>query len=247
MNDAGAGDIGATGGRRGALIDIAIWLGVMLLGLVSGRLFSHADLASGRIMAVAAPIHMLILFGVATALLRWRGEGWRSVGLARPVSIRRTAGLIVGGYIGLIAINAVLVTTVFPALGLAHPAFGAFGALKGDVGRYAYWLVMAWVSAGLGEELQFRGFLWSRLNRLFGGGRAAGWTALGVQAVLFGLGHMYQGLSGVLVTTTVGLMLGVIFLAGRRNLVACIVLHGMVDTISLTVLFLGAIPPGAVG
>ena len=37
-------------------------------------------------------------------------------------------------------------------------------------------------------------------------------------------------------------MLGELFLAGSRNLVACMVLHGVIDTVSLTALFLGVIP-----
>jgi membrane protease YdiL (CAAX protease family) len=59
------------------------------------------------------------------------------------------------------------------------------------------------------------------------------------------MAHAYQGLAGVLITGVIGLVLGVVFLLGRRNLVAGIVLHGLLDTISLTLLFLGLAPPAA--
>jgi membrane protease YdiL (CAAX protease family) len=102
---------------------------------------------------------------------------------------------------------------------------------------------VSWTSAALGEELLFRGFFRSRLERLFGG--RAPWAGVGAvlgQAVLFGLAHDNQGLGGILLTATSGLMLGVVCLAGQRNLIACIVLHALIDTISLTVVFLGAAP-----
>jgi membrane protease YdiL (CAAX protease family) len=227
------------GGRLGAVLDLAIWLAVVLLGAAAVYWLGRSGMASGLTIRIASPLQMLVLFGAATALLWRRGDRWRSIGLTRPKSLRRVAILVVGGYFGLIGINALLVLAVFPALHLAMPNFTAIGVLKGHPWAYAYMLMMAWASAGLGEELQFRGFLWSRLERLFGAGPATAGLALVVQAGLFGLGHVYQGAAGVIVTTAAGLVLGGVYLAGRRNLLACIVLHGLIDTVSLTVLFLG--------
>lgn len=245
-------DIAAVGvkrpgdGRRGALVDLMVWLVVTIGASLAVGALAREHVGGAFLMRLAAPAQMLILFVVATTLLRRRGEGWRSVGLARPQSWRRVAGLVVAGYLGVICLNSLLVLLVFPRLGVASPAFGALGVLKGHPWVYVSWLLLAWSSAALGEELQFRGFLWSRLERLFGGGRAAGWTTLILQAGLFGLGHVYQGLGGVLVTACAGLVLGGVFLAGGRNLAACMVLHGLIDTVSLTALFLGLVPtPGA--
>jgi membrane protease YdiL (CAAX protease family) len=147
------------------------------------------------------------------------------------------------GYVGAMAVNALGVLLIFPLFHLARPSFGAFGGLKGHPALYAYWLVAAWLSAAIGEELQFRAFLWSRLERLFGGaspnGKRWAWIpALIGQAALFGLGHGYQGPAGLIVTGGVGLVLGGVYLAARRNLVACMVLHALIDTVSLTALFL---------
>ena len=232
-----------TGGRVGAAVDIGIWLATLagLLGAVTW-LSLHVP-RTGLLMQIGAPAEMAVLFVVSTLLLRRRGEGWRSVGLTAPPPGARVAGLVVGGYLAIVALNAVCVLVLFPALGLAMPSFGAFGALKGHPGVFAYWLLAAWTSAALGEELQFRGFLRSRLERLFGSGRGAVAGAIVGQAVLFGLGHIYQGWAGVLVTGMVGLVLGVLFLAARRNLVPGMVLHALVDTVGLTALFLGFAPP----
>lgn len=224
------------------MLDLGVWLIVTLGASLAVGLLARERVGGEFLTRLAVPAQMLILFVLATVLLRRRGERWRSIGLARPHSWRRVAGLVVAGYLGVICLNALLVLLVFPRLGIAPPAFGALGVLKGHPWVYVSWLLLAWSSAALGEELQFRGFLWSRLERLFGGGPAAAWATLIAQAGLFGLGHVYQGLGGVLATTCAGLVLGAIFLAGRRNLVACMVLHGVIDTVSLTALFLGLVP-----
>ena len=236
--------LAAHGGRLGALLD----LGLALLALLACGLFAFALSRllpkSDLTLRLAAPGEMLILFGAATLLLRRRGETWRSLGLARPASWRRVAALVPAGYAAAIAINAVCLLLVFPAFGLKLPSFAALGTIKGDVGAYFYWLLLAWVSAALGEELLFRGFIWSRLERLVGGGKAAVLPALILQALLFSLGHLYQGLAGALVTGGLGLVLGWVYLAGRRNLVACMLLHGLIDTVSITAMFLGGVPTG---
>ena len=71
-------------GRWGAAVDLTVWLGVLLLGLLSSRLRGPLGIGEQDWARVAAPALMLLLFVVSTALLRRRGETWRSVGLARP-------------------------------------------------------------------------------------------------------------------------------------------------------------------
>jgi membrane protease YdiL (CAAX protease family) len=227
----------APGGRPGAALDLALWALALLGGL--GVIIALAPLLAhnGALLQLTAPLHMLLLFLVSTFLLRRRGERWRDLGLARPASWRRVASLVVAGYAAGIAINGLCTFVVFRWLHLPRPDFTAIGELKGHPGEYLYWLAIAFVSAALGEELQFRGFVWSRLERVAGGGRpglAAAWIG---QALLFSLGHVYQGLSGVIVTGGLGLVLGGVYLANRRNLVACMILHGLIDGVSLTALF----------
>ena len=231
------------GGRLGALLDIgAVLATVLALTLVARAL--HRWLPNGALLVqVGTPVQMLLLIGVATLLLRRRGEGWRALGLARPASWRRVAGLVALGYVGAILVNAVCVLAIFPAFGLKLPNISVLGAIKGDPGAYLYWLVVGWVSAAVGEELMFRGFLWSRLERLFGGGRAGVFAGLVVQGALFGTVHIYQGLGGAIATAGLGLVLGGVCLAGRRNMAANMLLHALIDTVSLTALFLGAVPP----
>jgi len=239
MSDLAVGEArgGRLGGRLGAALDLALWALALLAGLVAIRALAGVVTQTGLLLQLAAPFHMLVLFAVSSVLLRRRGERWRDLGVARPASWRRVAWLVAAGYVAGIAVNGLCTYLIFRLLHLPRPDFTAIGELKGHPGTYLYWLLVAWSSAALGEELQFRGFVWSRLERLGGGGRAGMVFALVGQALLFSLGHIYQGVSGVIVTGGLGLVLGWVYLAGRRNLIACMILHGLIDGISLTALF----------
>ena len=79
-------------------------------------------------------------------------------------------------------------------------------------------------------------FLMDRLMRRRGM-RGAKWPAAIIQAAIFGLAHLYQGLGGVLVTATVGLFLAWLRIANRGNLWACILAHAAVDTLMLSLAY----------
>jgi membrane protease YdiL (CAAX protease family) len=224
------------------LAELAVLAAFMALTTFSMLWIGRPLLSSGNFARVATPLRALAVCLFAAWLLWRRGDRLASVGLAAPASIRRVVVLVVLGYLAIVAANAVLVIFVFPALGLTLPNFEALGVLKGRPMALVYWLAFTWTAAAVGEEFLFRGFVRLRLEQLFGDTAVGASTALLGQAVLFGLLHLYQGLPGLIVTTIAGAVLGVVFLAGRRNLVACIVLHGVMDTVSLTLLFLHGSP-----
>jgi uncharacterized protein len=83
------------------------------------------------------------------------------------------------------------------------------------------------ITAGVCEEFLYRGFAMAALSR-------AGWMAwmvVAVTSVLFGLAHTYQGRSGILGTTLMGVVFGVsrIWLQG---LAAVMVWHATVDLVA---------------
>ena len=82
------------------------------------------------------------------------------------------------------------------------------------------------ISAGLTEEILYRGFLTYVLLTSF---PALGiWLSIVVAAFLFGLGHLYQGVSGVLRTFILGLILSMVYLA-TGTLLLCIIIHMLID------------------
>ena len=94
--------------------------------------------------------------------------------------------------------------------------------------------LLMWVNAAFGEELLFRGFLQNNLERAFGGESwRNGLMAAGVVALAFGAMHVpSQGPTGLFVTGIVGLMLGALFILGKRSLFTVVMAHGFINTTS---------------
>jgi membrane protease YdiL (CAAX protease family) len=79
------------------------------------------------------------------------------------------------------------------------------------------------ITAGICEELLYRGYFIAYLNAIFGI-----WPAVFLSSAAFGLGHSYQGLKGVIKTGGIGLvMAGLYLLAG--SLWAPVLLHAVID------------------
>jgi membrane protease YdiL (CAAX protease family) len=81
------------------------------------------------------------------------------------------------------------------------------------------------VTAGICEELLYRGFLIWYIAQGLGFGLIAG---VALSSALFGFAHLYQGPKGVLQTGTVGLVLAVVYVA-TGALWAPMLLHAVVD------------------
>jgi membrane protease YdiL (CAAX protease family) len=87
--------------------------------------------------------------------------------------------------------------------------------------------ILVWIgvsiTAGICEELAFRGYLQRQLHAL--GGVYVG--AIG-QGLVFGLAHAYQGWKNVVVISVLGILFGILA-AWRRNLRANILVHAWAD------------------
>lgn len=220
-------------------------LGVVVLAAVAGvalSMFSaEIALGGGFLERMAVPMRMLALVALATLLLAASGESWRDVGLRAPPSLWRSAALVVGGYLAVGVAFVVVSQILLPAFGITHETSKIFSELRGDFGEYLYWLIpIAWGSAAFGEELVFRGYVQTRLERVLGSARAAPLLAALGQALIFGSLHAYLGLGGAILAASTGLMIGLVYIAGGRNLWPCIILHGLIDTVSVTAIYMGA-------
>lgn len=185
---------------------------------------------------------------LCTWLLRRGGERWTDVGLRRPGRWWWVPLLVVGGFVLLAVLSTAMYQVILPGLGVPPPALVGSRAIRGNLAEYLFAAIpVAWGSAALGEELVTRGFLLDRLVKVIrpagtsgAAGTPASLAAIVLLAAIFGALHLYQGLGGALLTGAVGVLLGLVWLAGGRNLWACIVLHGLVDFIGATESYLAA-------
>jgi membrane protease YdiL (CAAX protease family) len=85
---------------------------------------------------------------------------------------------------------------------------------------------MVSVTAGVCEEILYRGLLLATLVSLVGT-----WPAVAISSVIFGLGHAYQGISGIAKTGLAGLVLALLTVFSGSLFIA-IVFHAIVDLTS---------------
>jgi len=88
------------------------------------------------------------------------------------------------------------------------------------------WFGLVSVTAGICEEVLYRGFLIRYLSN--GPWHAGLWIALAIASISFGLAHGYQGLSGIIGTALLGAVMAVIFLS-TGSLWLPMVLHAIID------------------
>lgn len=224
--------------RRRSFVHLALVLMVSAAVLLSltPQLLTNGGLLGRLVLAIRVPL-LLVL---ATWSLRIQGLSWTDVGLKWP-GWRRFLVAVPLGYLLVLAL-AVPIRLILQAQG-AGGDYEMFRALEGNLPLFLGWgLPMAIFSAAIGEEMLFRGYVMHMLGRCFtASGRSAQVAAITGQAILFGALHLYQGLGGVLLATASGLAFGFTFLIAKRSLASGMVVHGIIDVVSLTAFYLGAV------
>jgi membrane protease YdiL (CAAX protease family) len=171
--------------------------------------------------------------------LRVRGVGWKGVGLKRPARWGQavTLGAVTGvtyQFFGSYVLEPLIVRLT------RHPVdLSQFANLRGNVFLLLLLLALVWTFAAFGEEFVYRGYLMNRVAELAGGGAAAWAVSLAFVSALFGVAHLYQGVSGILVNAAAGLVYGAVYLRAGRNLWAPVIAHGVYDTVGLALLYFG--------
>ncbi len=182
-----------------------------------------------------------ILLAIVLVLWRWEGRSWISLGLV----LRRTGGLIgvmvgVAIVLGLLLRQGRVVPRDEEALAQLRDRTRHLGRMLPTTPRERSWFFALSVTAGICEEVLYRGYLiwylgswaaWLMLGASLGGSPFAPhafWLAAVASALVFGLGHSYQGRRGVLLTAVVGLFLAAVYWI-TRSLYAGMLIHALMD------------------
>jgi membrane protease YdiL (CAAX protease family) len=209
------------------------------------RWFSFAELALGGAIVIGhnvyrvVPNEVPILFALGLISFHLRNGSWTAMGLRWPASWRRTvlialAAAAVRILLGSLVIDPVT-THFWPPQNLPSGA----NQIAGHGMVALRWLLLIWTFAAFGEEIGYRGYLINRAADVGGRSRAAYWVGVLIVSVLFGYGHYYKGPAGILDSGMAGLILGATYVLSGRNLWACILAHGFIDTFGVVCLFFG--------
>jgi membrane protease YdiL (CAAX protease family) len=181
----------------------------------------------------------LVFWGIPLALLAiwiisWlKKVGWSDFGLYRPESWSKTIKM---------ALFAMLIVQIVGTLQFT------LSKTPQDLSSYQEamtpwrllgWIVIAWTTAGFGEEIIWRGFFMKQIARLFDEQKRSSWViGLVLTSVGFGLVHFHQGPGGMLGNGFLGFVYGIFYLVSGRNLWVTIIAHGLTGSITFILLYL---------
>lgn len=154
-----------------------------------------------------------------------RGGRFSDLGFKRPARWWTVPFWVLGIMVVFILAQGVVPQLLTPVFDLPEPDMSRYDSIRGNLPAALAMALILPLSAAIPEEIVYRGFLISRLLRLFGNGRAAAVLAVVVQSLIFGSIHFQWGIGGMLMTSIMGLVWGSAFLLCGRNLWIVIMAH----------------------
>jgi len=183
----------------------------------------------------------IILSVILIVIAARRGEtSLAQMGLIQPENWLSTVllGLLIGS--GLSLLSIMLIEPLIEHITKQPHDVSVVAGVRGNWKALLSWLVLNWGPVAFGEEVIYRGFLMSQIIKLLGTSLPALLLNVLITSIIFGLSHSYQGRSGPWSTGIIGACLAVIYILSGFNLWLPILVHGVINTVSLIVTSLGA-------
>jgi CAAX protease family protein len=215
---------------------LALEVSVFLFLIVPSMIFSFFAFKQGNLsfllVAFSTILRDLALVSLVLFFIWRNGEPLQRIGRTSK-NLRKEIGLGIGLYVPFF-FAAGLFENALQTAGFSVPAtpLPSFMSTRGSI-EFLLALLLVGVVA-LAEETLFRGYLILRLRAVTDSP-----AAVLLSAVIFSLGHGYEGSSGVLTVGAMGVVFALIYL-WRQSLAAPMVMHFLQDFIGIVVLpFLG--------
>jgi membrane protease YdiL (CAAX protease family) len=208
-------------------------------GLSGLELLIGAGLVVGHNVFRVLPNEVLILAALGLVSVRLRNGSWFAMGFRRPESWRKVVLVALAVAVIRIAGGDYLLLPILERFWPEPALPSGVEDITGNLKMALLYLALVWSFAAFGEEIAYRGYLMRRAAEMLGDSQRAWWLAVVIAAVLFGLGHWYKGMSGVIDSGFAGLLLGAAYLLTGRNMWTCVLAHGFIDTIGVVALYFG--------
>ena len=183
-----------------------------------------------RILQIYLPAIILqtILITLVVLSLRRNGESLSAIGFGKnDFTISNTVTGIIF-FVGAFTLMFII-KSAFTRSGYLPPEEIDY-ILPMTITEKSLWVVLS-LGAALSEEFSFRGFVISRFKILTN--KYLVGAIIG--SLAFSMGHIYQGISGVILTFIYGMLFAGLYVA-RRSLFPCVVAHFLQDVIVLFVI-----------
>lgn len=208
---------------------LVILLGVSFLGARMQRIHAHqVGRVAHYVAAIAAEWLMVgyIVLGIRRRGTRLRdliGGRWQSA-----ADVLRDIGIALGFWLVSISVLGTVASLLrLGGAGVLGDVKDKFGPLIPNNGRELLLFMFVSMTAGFCEEIIFRGYLQRQFAALT---RSEG-AAVALQAIIFGLGHGYQGTARMVLIAVYGAMFGLLAL-WRKSLRPGMFSHAWQDALS---------------
>lgn len=175
---------------------------------------------------------------LVSAILGRKAGSFRDMGMCAPDSWPKLIGTTFAYGLVIQLVFTVFLEPLLARLTGSAVDISVLDPMRGNFVSSLAMIAVGWAVGGFLEEFTFRGFVVTRVRELLGDGPAAAWLAVLAAAIPFGIAHMYQGPSGMIVTGLAGFLLGAIFVYHRFNLWYPVFAHGFINTIAMTMIYL---------
>ena len=113
-----------------------------------------------------------------------------------------------------------------------------FDSIRTNPKNFIVLLIQVWLLVAFFEEFVYRGYIMLQLEKLFSRTKKNQMLAVLISSIIFGFAHFYQGAAGIVFSGIIGFALGMIYYQNSKNLWLCILIHGLVDSTYLTLVYL---------
>jgi len=182
--------------------------------------------------------NFVFFFGLGAAFLILKGSNydWARFGIGQKITKKTLLKSVVLTLIFFIAFAFIIDPVLETWLG--DYDLSSIDDIRGNFVGYIALMIIVWVFAAFGEEFLFRGYYMKALAELLGNGNKAWLVSAFITSLYFGVSHAYQGLIGVVSVFLWSFALSLLFNKNRNNLLLLVLIHGLYDTIGVTLIYL---------